>query len=293
MHIGESFADVPTSHIFYRFIGAPSQPGHRRLRHAPPYCRATALRKEWRCFLLRISGDVTCPRGLRRLRRSRADPFHTDEDLADQGLPPGCGPGVYVPTTRSSKQMAYSSETLLGSPIAPLRTDLRDVPAEGSRRGSRTLQRTARGGAADSPRRSRTVPEPSDARPDGPFRRRRSACCSTGRKRIFPSSRAARETGAASFSARRTRPALTASASRLERGRGALRPRPPFSVSTGRRPPRPRCLAISSRPSLAKGSARPRAIPRAQASSLRIVPISYRASPGCLAGETRKSRWTS
>ena len=127
LHIGDSFADAPTSHPFYRFIENVFHNGVTGGCGGGTYCPSNGtLRKQMAVFVLKarfdalyqpppctgVFTDVACP-----------GPF-TDwiEDLYARGIVAGCGSGpTYCPdATVTRQQMAvFLLKTLEGSSYAP------------------------------------------------------------------------------------------------------------------------------------------------------------------------------
>jgi hypothetical protein len=142
VHVGESFADVPTSHPFYAFVENLFHNGITGGCADGQYCPATPVtRAQMAVFLLKarygssyvpracspgIFQDVACP-----------SPFADwIEELFQGGITGGCGPGVYcpdAPVTRAQMAvfllktrggLAYAPPPCTGSVFA-------DVPCAG------------------------------------------------------------------------------------------------------------------------------------------------------------------
>lgn len=177
MHIGGSFADVPTAHIFYRFIETLL---HNQVTGgcATPnsYCPGdTTLRKQMAVFLLKaLLGPCYLPPAATGVFSDvpPADPFAPwIEDLSDRGITGGCGAGIYCPNDAvRRKQMAvFLLKTLLGSAYAPPAATgiFNDVPADGFRPWIEDLYgRGITGGCAGGP-----PPAPISYCPENPVTR--------------------------------------------------------------------------------------------------------------------------
>ena len=177
MHIGESFADVPTSHIFYRFIetllhnqvtggcGTPNS-----------YCPGdTTLRKQMAVFLLKaLLGACYVPPPATGVFSDvpASDPFAPwIEDLADRGITGGCGAGIYCPddAVRRKQMAVFLLKTLLGSAYTPPAATgiFDDVPADTFRPWIEDLyNRGITGGCAGGP-----PPAPISYCPENPVTR--------------------------------------------------------------------------------------------------------------------------
>ncbi len=126
IHIGESFADVPTSHPFYRFIETILHNGVTGGCGGSSYCPDGQTRRDQMAvFVLKaeegaayvppgctgVFADVPCP-----------GPF-TDwiEELADRGVVAGCGGGNYCPDSPVLRQQmaVFLLKTHLGAGYAP------------------------------------------------------------------------------------------------------------------------------------------------------------------------------
>ncbi len=177
MHIGESFADVPTSHSFYRFIETLL---HNQVTGgcATPnsYCPAdTTRRKQMAVFLLKaLLGACYVPPAATGVFTDvpATDPFAPwIEDLADRGITGGCGTGIFCPEDLvKRKQMAvFLLKTLLGSAYTPPAPTgiFNDVPADGFRPWIEDLYgRGITGGCAGGP-----PPAPISFCPENPVTR--------------------------------------------------------------------------------------------------------------------------
>jgi hypothetical protein len=177
MHIGGSFADVPTTHIFYRFIETLL---HNQVTGgcatANSYCPGdTTLRKQMAVFLLKaLLGPCYVPPPAAGVFSDvpPADPFAPwIEDLAGRGITGGCGTGIYCPNDAvKRKQMAvFLLKTLLGSAYTPPAATgiFDDVPADGFRAWIEDLyNRGITGGCAGGP-----PPAPISYCPENPVTR--------------------------------------------------------------------------------------------------------------------------
>ncbi|HEX4441267.1 MAG TPA: carboxypeptidase regulatory-like domain-containing protein [Thermoanaerobaculia bacterium] len=128
VHIGASFADVPTSNIFYKFIETIFHNGVTGGCGAPGYCPTNpALRKQMAVFLLksRFGSDYTPPAAVGIFGDVPAsNPFAPwIEDLYNKGITGGCStsPLKYCPdNTVLRQQMAvFLLKTLEGSSYVP------------------------------------------------------------------------------------------------------------------------------------------------------------------------------
>ncbi len=137
LHVGESFADVPTAHPFYRFIENIFHNGVTGGCGGANYCPGNETRRDQMAvFVLRAAegldylppacadlfADVDCP-----------GPFADwIEELANRGVVAGCGGGNYCPDAPVLRQQmaVFLLRTLLGSSyVPPDCTDLfDDVP---------------------------------------------------------------------------------------------------------------------------------------------------------------------
>jgi plastocyanin len=129
VHVGTSFADVPTSHQFYFYIEQLFHSGVTAGCGGPNYCPgASVTRAQMAVFLLKTKfgadyvpqdcatnpeafGDVTCPS------------LYADwiEQLAAEGITAGCGGGNYCPDASVTRdQMAvFLLKTKHGSAYVP------------------------------------------------------------------------------------------------------------------------------------------------------------------------------
>ena len=162
MHIGESFADVPTSHAFYRFIETLL---HNRVTTgcATPdsYCPGdTTRRKQMSVFLLKaLLGPCYVPPPATGVFDDvpAADPFAPwIEDLADRGITGGCGTGLFCPEdlVRRKQMAVFLLKTLLGAAyVPPAATGIfNDVPTDGFRPWIEDLyNRAVTGGCSGGP----------------------------------------------------------------------------------------------------------------------------------------------
>src|SRR5207237_1372824 len=112
LHVGESFADVPTSNIFYSYVENIFHNGVTGGCGGTNYCPTNqTLRKQMAVFVLKSKlgssyappacvctfSDVPCPGTF------------TDwiEDLSNRGIAAGCGGGNFCPTNPTTRgQMA-------------------------------------------------------------------------------------------------------------------------------------------------------------------------------------------
>jgi S-layer homology domain len=127
LHVGGSFADVPTSNIFYLFIETLLHNGVTGgCATADSYCPGdTTLRKQMAVFLLKslLSSCYVPPPAAGIFNDvPAADPFAPwIEDLAGRGITGGCAAGLYCPNDPvKRKQMAvFLLKTLEGSAYTP------------------------------------------------------------------------------------------------------------------------------------------------------------------------------
>jgi hypothetical protein len=177
MHIGESFADVPTANIFYRFIETLLHSGVTGgCAVADSYCPAnTTLRKQMAVFLLKaLFGPCYLPPAAVGIFNDvpAADPFAPwIEDLFNRSITGGCGTDLYCPEEAvKRKQMAvFLLKTLLGSAyVPPAATGIfDDVPADTFRPWIEDLyNRGITGGCAGGP-----PPAPISYCPENPVTR--------------------------------------------------------------------------------------------------------------------------
>jgi subtilisin-like proprotein convertase family protein len=126
LHVGESFADAPTSNPFYGFIENVFHNGVTGGCNATDYCPDTStLRQQMAVFVLKakqgssytppactgLFSDVPCPSLF-------ADWI---EELANRGVVTGCGGGNYCPTNPVLRQQmaVFLLKTLLGAGYTP------------------------------------------------------------------------------------------------------------------------------------------------------------------------------
>jgi subtilisin-like proprotein convertase family protein len=126
LHVGESFADTPTSNLFYPFIENIFHNGVTGGCNATDYCPGNStLRQQMAVFVLKskegpayvppsctgIFPDVPCPSLF-------ADWI---EELANRGVVAGCGGGDYCPTNAVLRQQmsVFLLKTLMGSAYTP------------------------------------------------------------------------------------------------------------------------------------------------------------------------------
>ena len=140
VHVGESFGDVPTSHLFYRFVETILHNAVTGGCGGANFCPENPTRRDQMAvFVLKaadggaylpppctgIFDDVPCPGQF------------TDwiEELANRGVVVGCGGGNYCPDAPVLRQQmaVFLLKTLLGSGyVPPSCTDLfDDVPCPG------------------------------------------------------------------------------------------------------------------------------------------------------------------
>ncbi len=145
IHIGESFADVPTSHLFYSFIEMLLHNGVTGGCAGGGYCPTSAVtRAQMAVFLLKakfgaahvpppctgtVFNDVPCSGG-------PFDPWI--EELADLNVTGGCGGGAYCPNNPVTRQQmaVFLLRTFEGSGYLPpdcagLFNDVPCTPGEG------------------------------------------------------------------------------------------------------------------------------------------------------------------
>jgi hypothetical protein len=126
LHVGESFADVPTSHPFYRFVETILHNGVTGGCGGADYCPDNQTRRDQMAvFVLKakesqayvppactgVFADVPCP-----------GPFADwVEDLFNRGITGGCGGGNYCPDSPVLRQQmaVFLLKTLLGSDYVP------------------------------------------------------------------------------------------------------------------------------------------------------------------------------
>jgi hypothetical protein len=127
LHVGESFADVPVAHPFYRFVETLLHVGVTAGCAATTYCPdGSTTREQMAVFLLRAKEggaftpppcttapfpDVPC-----------ASPFAPwVQELVARGITAGCGGGLYCPTASVTReQMAvFLLKTLEGAGFTP------------------------------------------------------------------------------------------------------------------------------------------------------------------------------
>ena len=145
LHVGESFADVPTSHLFYRFIEMLLHNGVTGGCAGGGYCPTNAVtRAQMAVFLLKarfgaghvpppcigtVFNDVPCSGG-------PFDPWI--EELAALNVTGGCGGGNYCPNNPVTRQQmaVFLLRTLEGSGYLPpdcsgIFNDVPCTPGEG------------------------------------------------------------------------------------------------------------------------------------------------------------------
>jgi hypothetical protein len=127
LHVGESFGDVPTGNLFYRFIENIFHNGVTGGCLAPNYCPGNfTLRKQMAVFVLKAkegSGYLPPPAVGIFTDVPQADPFAPwIEELYNRGVVAGCGPGpAYCPDNPVLRQQmsVFLLKTLLGSGYTP------------------------------------------------------------------------------------------------------------------------------------------------------------------------------
>ncbi len=128
LHVGPSFADVPTSSLFYRFVETILHNGVTGGCGVDNYCLTNStLRKQMAVFLLKaLEGSCYLPPPATGVFADvpQADPFAPwIEDLYGRGITGGCSPTPlnYCPdSTVLRRQMAvFLLKTLEGSAYAP------------------------------------------------------------------------------------------------------------------------------------------------------------------------------
>jgi hypothetical protein len=127
LHIGESFADVPTSNLFYAFVENVFHNGVTGGCGGTSYCpTAATLRKQMAVFVLKAkegAGYVPPPATGIFTDVPAADPFAPwIEELSRRGVVAGCGAGpTYCPNNPVLRQQmaVFLLKTLLGASYTP------------------------------------------------------------------------------------------------------------------------------------------------------------------------------
>ncbi len=127
IHVGESFPDVPTSHIFYAFVENLFHNGVTGGCSGGNYCPGNPVtRAQMAVFLLKakLGSDYTPPpaTGTAFTDVPVSNPFAAwIEDLAGRGITGGCGGGLYCPDNAVTRQQmaVFLLKTLEGSAYDP------------------------------------------------------------------------------------------------------------------------------------------------------------------------------
>jgi hypothetical protein len=140
MHVGDSFADVPRSSPFYRFVETLLHHGVTGGCTPTTYCPQASTSREQMAVFVLVAAEgaqyqpVPCPATTMFTDVPPSSPFcRWIEELARRGVVAGCGPGTYCPTAPVSReQMAvFVLRTLDGdlNPPACGTPMFNDVPA--------------------------------------------------------------------------------------------------------------------------------------------------------------------